>query len=49
MMSCVLPCKPVYEAPHPSALAKLDSNLKRAGHRGRYGILSTCQLQHDAF
>ncbi|KAL7241802.1 hypothetical protein ACSBR1_014395 [Camellia fascicularis] len=49
MISCALPCKLVYEAPHPSALAKLDSNLKRAGRCRRYGILTTCQLQHDAF
>ncbi|KAI7985425.1 hypothetical protein LOK49_LG14G00876 [Camellia lanceoleosa] len=39
----------VYEAPHPSALAKLDPNLRRAGHCERYGILTTCQLQHDPF
>ncbi|CAL5441248.1 unnamed protein product [Camellia sinensis] len=49
MISCVLPCKPVYDAPHPSALAKPDPNLKRACGCGRYDILTTYQLWHDAF
>ncbi|GMQ10205.1 hypothetical protein CsSME_00053299 [Camellia sinensis var. sinensis] len=38
---------PVYDAPHPSALAKPDPNLKRAGGCGRYDILTTYQLWHD--